>query len=356
MNRVDVSLSDRSYPIHIGAGVLPEVLEPLKKAAKPVFIVTDENVAKLHLPKVTALLDDIGHHIYILPVGEKAKSWPELEKLSDFILSKKPERKSALLALGGGVVGDATGFAASILLRGIRFIQVPTTLLAMVDSSVGGKTGINSRYGKNLIGSFYQPQAVIADTTLLATLPEREFKAGYAEIVKYGLIRDAQFFEQLEKGLSVEQMIEHSCAMKAEIVSQDEKEAGIRALLNFGHTFGHAMEIETGFSDMLLHGEAVSIGMNLAFQFSAKLGLCTLQDQQRVEAHLRSKGLKTSLADIGKTMEPAKLVAHMYGDKKVKDGKLVFILVRGIGQAFVAENIDAAHIEAFLADELKRTR
>ena len=281
----------------------------------------------------------------LLPPGEETKDLDHFGRLAEEILAVGIERGTMLVALGGGVVGDVTGFAAATLLRGIDFVQIPTTLLAQVDSSVGGKTGINTRSGKNLIGAFYQPRLVLADTGTLASLPRRELRAGYAEIVKYGLIRDAEFFAWLEaEGAAVcdlasealRRAVMTSCAMKAEIVAGDEREEGDRALLNFGHTFGHALEAETGFSYRLLHGEAVALGMVLAFDFAARLGLVAADDGLRVRRHLADKGLPTQLAQLGLNRAPTdRLIAHMSKDKKVRDGRITLIMPRRIGEAFV---------------------
>jgi 3-dehydroquinate synthase len=290
----------------------------------------------------------------VIPSGEETKNFHHFEQLLDAILSLKPDRYTTLIALGGGVVGDITGFAASVVLRGIPFIQVPTTLLAMVDSSVGGKTGINTNFGKNMIGSFYQPLAVIADTTTLKTLPEREIQAGFAEIIKYGLIDDAAFFTQLEEEkISVTQAISASCLAKARIVAQDERESGKRALLNLGHTFGHALETEMGYDGTLLHGEAVAIGMTLAFEFSAEQAICSRADAARVKACIASYGLPTSPLDIASHWNVKALMRHMAADKKAKDDALTLILAKAIGQSFIAEKVDAAAIQAFWKKILK---
>ena len=284
-DKLTVDLGDRSYDIHVGEGLLERTGELLRHILPipSVLIVTDKTVADLHLGTLQAALDksDIKYQTVVLPAGEQTKSFKELEALLETLLAYKPERNTTLIAFGGGVIGDITGFAASILLRGVPFIQIPTTLLAMVDSSVGGKTGINTKYGKNLVGTFYQPKCVLADISLLKTLPKREFLAGYAEVVKYGFIQDATFFEELEKNASqlnnsahLKHMIMTSCKAKADIVEKDEREGGIRALLNLGHTFAHALEAEMGYDGRLLHGEAVAIGLVLAFSFSVSRDLC----------------------------------------------------------------------------------
>jgi 3-dehydroquinate synthase len=295
----------------------------------------------------------------LLPPGEETKDLDHFGRLAEEILAFGIERGTMLVALGGGVVGDVTGFAAATLLRGIDFVQIPTTLLAQVDSSVGGKTGINTRFGKNLIGAFYQPRLVLADTTTLSTLPRREVLAGYAEIVKYGLIRDAGFFAWLETEggavcdlvpAALRRAVMTSCAMKAEIVAGDEREEGDRALLNFGHTFGHALETETGFSSRLLHGEAVGLGMVLAFDFAARLGLVSAEASERARRHLDEMGLPTQLSAIGLAGVPAdRLLTHMSKDKKVRDGRITLILPRRIGEAFVMKDAPRDALRDFLA-------
>lgn len=316
---VKVDLGDRSYEIVVGKGLLATCGEKIARALKTknAIIITDLNVADAgHLQVVMDSLNNsnIKAESIILPPGEQTKSFAELEELLNKLLSIRPDRNVVLVALGGGVIGDITGFAASILLRGVNFVQIPTTLLAMVDSSVGGKTGINTKFGKNLVGSFYQPKLVIADIDTLDTLPSREFGAGYAEMVKYGLINSPEFFATLEsKGrkIGIEE-IAICCESKAEIVSADEKEAGQRALLNLGHTFGHALETETGYSDKLLHGEAVAIGMVMAFSFSDRLGLCSSSDSERVRKFIKSVDLPSSVADIkGAKLNPKKLLEHI---------------------------------------------
>lgn len=352
--RVTVGLAGHAYDILIGDELLARAGESIRhvhSGKQEAIIITDENVAAAHLPQLEASLDDadITHHAITLPAGEKTKSFAQYEALMEALLARNPERKTLLIALGGGVIGDLTGFAASTLLRGVPFVQIPTTLLAQVDSSVGGKTAINSRAGKNLIGTFYQPRQVLADTGLLASLPPRQMRAGYAEVVKYGLINDPEFFEWLEEHgaevlepqrKAIAYAVKVSCQHKAAIVAEDEREGGKRALLNLGHTFGHALEAETGFSETLLHGEAVAIGMVMAFQLSTQLGLCDEADTQRVIAHLRGVGLPTQLSDIsGVKWQADALLAHMAKDKKVSDGKLTFILARGIGKAFITREV-----------------
>jgi 3-dehydroquinate synthase len=363
-----VALGERSYDILIGAGLLAEaenLLAPHFRRRKTA-IVTDGNVARHHLPALEEALRTRGFEVtsIVLAPGEATKSFASLSELCHRLLAAGIERQDRIIAFGGGVIGDLAGFAAAILRRGIDFVQVPTTLLAQVDSSVGGKTGINSPLGKNLIGAFHQPLVVIADTDLLATLPARELAAGYAEVAKYGLLGDARFFAWLEANLSgilagkadaLTRAITVSCTAKAEIVARDERESGPRALLNLGHTFAHALEAATGYGERLLHGEAVAIGMVEAFRFSARLGLCDAALAERVAAHLTAAGLPVSLSAIaGELPDAAGLLAVMRQDKKAEGGRLAFVLVRGIGQAFVARDVDETQVLAFLEDELRR--
>jgi 3-dehydroquinate synthase len=365
---VRVELGTRAYDITIGPGLLAEAgprLKPFFKRPRTV-IVTDANVAALHLKALQASLDAAGitSQAIILPPGEATKSYAQLADLCDGLLAAGMERADRIIAFGGGVIGDLTGFAASILRRGVDFIQIPTTLLSQVDSSVGGKTGINSRHGKNLIGAFHQPVAVLADTSLLNSLSAREFAAGYAETAKYGLLGDAAFFNWLEanaakiKARDPATLIEAvavSCRAKAKIVAEDETETGVRALLNLGHTFGHAFEAACGYSQRLLHGEAVSIGMVMAFRYSQSLGLCTGQDATRVEAHLASVGLPVRPTQIpGDLPDADALLTLMRQDKKAQMGRLTFILARGIGEAFIARDVEDAHVLEFVHKELKR--
>jgi len=355
-----VELGERSYDIHIGSTLLGragELIKPVIRSDR-VIIVTDENVAPLYLAPVEKSLAAAGikSESIILPAGEQTKSISHFEDLVDQILAKKIDRKVALIALGGGVIGDLTGFAAASVLRGIDFVQIPTTLLSQVDSSVGGKTGINTRHGKNLIGAFYQPRLVLADIDTLESLPSREVLAGYAEVAKYGLINDPDFFAWLEEAGAAlcqgnkdhrRKAVLISCQAKADIVAQDETEQNIRALLNLGHTFGHTLEAETGFSDALLHGESVSLGICMAFDLSAHLGLCSDADAMRVRAHYAGVGLPTRPTDIKNTpWDAAALLDHMQSDKKVENGKVTFILAKGIGESFVARdiNIDDARL------------
>jgi 3-dehydroquinate synthase len=361
---IALELGARSYDICVGRGLLEDAGSRIKALGHrpPVIVVTDETVAALHLATVMGSLEDAGvpARSIVLPPGEGTKDFAGLEMLCDAILDCAPERSALLVALGGGVIGDLVGFAASAILRGIDFVQIPTTLLAQVDSSVGGKTGINTRHGKNLVGAFYQPRLVLADTGVLDTLPRRELLAGYAEVAKYGLIGDADFFAWLEAhGADViagdadarRRAVVTSCRAKAAVVAGDERETGARALLNLGHTFGHALEAETGFGPALLHGEAVSIGMVMAFDLSARLGLCSAEDAARARRHLASVGLPTGLERLPvSATDPAALVAHMHRDKKVRNGRVTFILARGIGKSFVAEDIDLAEVEALLQD------
>ncbi|MEP9351985.1 3-dehydroquinate synthase [Xanthobacter sp. KR7-65] len=360
---VRVDVAGRPYDIYIGPGLLAEAgthVTALRKGAR-VAIVTDRNVAERHLKTVADSLSaaGIGHTAIVVEPGEKSKGWAGLEQVVEGLIAARIERRDLVLALGGGVVGDLAGFAASVLRRGVDVVQAPTTLLSQVDSSVGGKTGINSPQGKNLIGAFHQPVLVLADTAALDTLPAREVKAGYAEVVKYGLLGDRALFETLEQawpgviGGGAERIsaVAASCMAKAAIVARDEKETGDRALLNLGHTFGHALEASAGYSDRLLHGEGVAIGMALAFAFSARLGLCSGQDVTRVVRHLEAVGLPTKISDVpGDLPDTDGLMALIAQDKKVSRGALTFILVRGIGEAFVAKDVDPAEVRAFLAE------
>jgi 3-dehydroquinate synthase len=331
---------------------------------KRVAVVTDKTVADAHLPTLAAALEAEGIAVsaLALPPGEGTKNWVNLARCTEWLLEQKVERRDVVLALGGGVIGDLVGFSAAILRRGVRFVQLPTTLLAQVDSSVGGKTGINTAQGKNLVGAFHQPSLVLADIGVLGTLPDRDLLSGYGEVVKYGLLGDADFFDWLEvhgpalrAGDAAARLhaVTRSVEMKAGIVSRDETEEGERALLNLGHTFCHALEKATGYSDRLLHGEGVAIGCALAFELSSRLGLCSQEDPSRVRAHLRAMGMKVDLADIpGDLPGPEALVALMAQDKKVIDGRLRFILARGIGQAFVAEDVPGEAVHRLLTDAL----
>jgi 3-dehydroquinate synthase len=361
-DKVRVNLGRRSYDILVGDGLLPQagnLLLPLFKR-KRVAIVTDENVAGFHLSSLAAALDAKGiqHSSLILKPGEQNKSYAGLQQVCEFLLASGIERSDVVIALGGGVIGDLAGFAAGVVRRGVRFVQIPTTLLAQVDSSVGGKTGINSPHGKNLIGVFHQPSLVLADLDLLKTLPKRERAAGYAEVAKYGLLGDASFFDWLDQRVeeviacdtdAVRKAVRRSCEMKADIVAQDETEMGVRALLNLGHTFGHALEAATGYSSRLLHGESVSIGMVQAFRFSGTLGLCDPHLADHVERHLKRAGLPTHVSSIpGEVPPPGRLLETMHQDKKASGGKLVFILARAIGDTFVARDIAEKDVLDFL--------
>ncbi|WP_374524926.1 3-dehydroquinate synthase [Sphingopyxis sp.] len=362
MERLTVELGNRSYPILIGDGLLGAIgrhVAPLLKRPRT-MIVTDEHVAPHYLDAASTALaaEGIAVSSLVLPAGEGSKSWAGLARLTEWLIGEGVERSDHVVALGGGVIGDLVGFACSIVKRGCAFVQVPTTLLAQVDSSVGGKTAINVAAGKNLIGAFHQPALVVIDPMTLATLPRRELGAGYAEVVKYGLIDDADFFAWCEAngaallagdGEARHKAIAHSVAAKARIVAADERETqDIRALLNLGHSFGHALEAETGYSDRLLHGEAVAAGMVLAHQFSAANGLCPVADAARVRDHLASVDLPHSLASAGINTGGAELAAHMAHDKKVRGGKLPLILTRGIGRSFVTEDYGLDSVAAFL--------
>lgn len=359
---IEVALGDRAYSIHIGTGLIEHAgtyIKPLLARPQTV-IVTDHNVAEAVLPRLQKSLDATGiaHRTITLPAGESTKSFDNLARLTDFLLDAKVERNDMIIALGGGVIGDLTGFAASILRRGIDFIQIPTSLLAQVDSSVGGKTGINTKRGKNLVGAFHQPRLVLADVGILSTLPPRELRAGYAEVVKYGLIDNLDFFEWLETNGAallagdtdlLAQAVTVSCKAKAAIVAEDEREQGKRALLNLGHTFGHALEAETGYSGRLVHGEAVAIGMCLAHEYSQSQGLTDGQDTARILAHLKAMGLPVAIGDIdGSSVSADALLEHMYQDKKASAGALTFILTKGIGKAFIAKDVDPALLLDFL--------
>ena len=365
--KVHVSLGERSYDVIIGPGLMGragELISPLLPRPR-VVVVSDETVAALHLETLRAGLaaSGIAMEAMTLPAGEATKSWESLTRTCDWLLDQKVERRDIVVALGGGVIGDLVGFAAAVLRRGVRFVQIPTSLLAQVDSSVGGKTGINVRQGKNLIGAFHQPALVLADTDVLSTLAERDFLAGYGEVVKYGLLGDAAFFDWLdENGPALKSgdmaariaAVTKSVQMKADIVARDETEQGDRALLNLGHTFCHALEAATGYSNRLLHGEGVAIGCALAFELSARLGLCSQEEPSRVREHLKRMGMKTDLADIpGDLPDADALIELMAQDKKVLDGKLRFILARGIGQAFVTSDVPRDALADVLQAALK---
>ncbi|MBE1236675.1 3-dehydroquinate synthase [Phaeovibrio sulfidiphilus] len=365
MKTLRVPLETTAYDIHIGSGLLPragELIRPVLKRPR-VFIVTDATVAGHYLETLQASLEaqSIAHDSHVVAPGEGSKSFPTLEALLDSLLRHRVERSTTILALGGGVVGDLAGFAASIVLRGVDFIQIPTTLLSQVDSSVGGKTGINTVRGKNLVGSFHQPRLVLTDTATLDTLPVRERRAGYAEIVKMAVIRDAAFFDWLEangravlEGGAQERAsaIATACAHKAAIVAADEREAGERALLNLGHTFGHALEAETGYGEVLLHGEAVALGMIMAVSLSVRMGLCPASDLARLRAHLDDVGLITRLSEVPLTggWSAERLFAHMAHDKKMDAGTITFVLAEGIGKGVLRRDVDPAAVMAVLEE------
>ena len=365
---VNVGLGDRSYDILIGPGLLAQCGKTIADIVgkRPLIVVTDDTVAPLYLPKLEAALAASGWPAVpsvIVPAGEASKGLEKFAGIAERILALGVDRKTVIIALGGGVVGDLAGFLAATLLRGIDFIQIPTTLLAQVDSSVGGKTAVDSVHGKNLIGAFHQPLLVIADTDVLTTLPSREMKAGYAEILKYGLLGDLAFFEWLEENgpavlegdpAALVYAIGTSCRAKAQIVQEDEREEGRRALLNLGHTFAHAFETESGFGDVLNHGEAVAIGMALAFDLSVRLDYCPVNDMMRVRNHLVRLGLRVTPAR-NVAFEPDRLIKHMAHDKKAEGGKLTFILVHGIGEAFVARDVRSDAGEAALTHALAAT-
>ena len=365
---IPVDIAGRPYEVRVGAGLLAELVPHcrglLRKRAVP--IVTDRNVHAAWGEVIEGALHASGHEPRwrILPPGEASKGWEQLAATVDWLLAEEVERGDSILALGGGVIGDLTGFAAAILKRGCRFIQLPTSLLAQVDSSVGGKTAINTPAGKNLVGAFHQPALVLADLAVLDTLPERELRAGYAEVVKYGLIGDADFFAWCDaNGAAMlagdaalrEYAVAHSVAAKARIVAEDEFETtGQRALLNLGHTFGHALEAETGFSDRLLHGEAVALGMVLAARYSARRGLMSSATAEHIADHIETAGLPAKIARTGIACDGAALVTHMLHDKKMDAGTLPFLLMRGIGETFLARDVELADVAAFLDGEMMR--
>lgn len=364
---IPVDIAGAPYEVRIGTGLLPELVSHcrgrLRKRRVPV--VTDANIHRLWSEVVESALHRAGHEAAwrVLPPGEQAKGWDQLAATIDWLLAEEVERGDHILALGGGVVGDLTGFAAAILKRGCRFIQLPTTLLAQVDSSVGGKTAINTPAGKNLVGAFHQPSLVLADLAVLDTLPPRELAAGYAEVVKYGLIGDAGFFAWCDaNGAALlggdhslrEYAVAHSIAAKARIVAADEREiTGMRALLNLGHTFGHALEAQTGFSDRLLHGEAVALGMILAARFSARRGLLARASAEHVARHFADAGMASEIATLGLNCDGQALVAHMLHDKKMDAGTLPFVLLKGIGEAFLARDVELSDVAEFLDGQLR---
>lgn len=359
---VHVPLGDRAYDVVIGPGLLAQAGERIRPLLKrpQVAVLTDETVAEKHLDGLRAGLAAAGVEMtaLALPPGEATKGWPQFTRSVEWLLEQKVERGDVVVAFGGGVIGDLAGFAAAVLRRGVRFVQIPTSLLAQVDSSVGGKTGINAPQGKNLIGAFHQPSLVLADTSVLETLKPRDFLSGYGEVVKYGLLGDAVFFAWLEENgpalaagdvAARVEAVARSVQMKADIVVRDETEQGDRALLNLGHTFCHALEAATGYSDRLLHGEGVAIGCALAFELSAKLGLCSQEDPSRVRAHLKAMGMKTDLADIPGELPGAEALLELMGqDKKVVAGQLRFILARGIGEAFVTGDVPPEQVLSVL--------
>ncbi len=361
--KINIALKDNQYDIFIGNDLIGNAGERLKQqfSGARFGIITDENVASYHLKALTNSLDETGldYTIITIKAGESSKSFAMLEHVINKILAARLERNDIIIAFGGGVIGDLAGFAAAIARRGMDFVQIPTSLLAQVDSAVGGKTGINAIAGKNLVGAFHQPKLVLSDLGVLKTLPKRHFRSGYAEIVKYGLIDDEDFFFWLEENHidifshkdALSKAIAHSCAAKSRFVIADEKEAGSRALLNLGHTFGHALEAYTGYSDRLYHGEGVAIGIVLAHMFSAKLGLAPSQDAIRVKKHFELVGLPTSIKDIkGEKPTIEQLMSAIMQDKKVKRGTLTFILTKAIGNSFIANNIDANILTEFLEE------
>jgi len=357
-----VELGEHRYPILVQSGALDMAAKHLAGFAnnQRLFVLTDEHVGLHLLPRLRRAFTGSAIDLVekILPPGEASKSWHQLEMVTDWLLAEGAERSDTLVALGGGVIGDLTGFAAAIVKRGCRFVQIPTSLLAQVDSSVGGKTAINSAVGKNLVGSFKQPLFVLIDPLVLNSLPDRELRAGYAEVVKYGLINDPDFFAWCESNGGgvlardpkvLAEAIIHSVSAKALIVGEDEKElSGRRALLNLGHTFGHSLEAETGFSTKLVHGEAVAAGMALAFGYSVRRGHCDAADAERVRSHLKSVGLPHSLASASIRASGQRLVEHMMHDKKMSGGTLPFLLANGIGQSFLAKDVDLEDVAAFL--------
>ncbi|MCR5874700.1 3-dehydroquinate synthase [Phenylobacterium sp. J426] len=362
---IPVGLDTRAYEVRVGEGLLDaagEHMRPLLKRGRTA-VVSDETVWSLHGERLTAALRRSGVEVHpvIVPPGEQTKSFEGLADVSDRLLALELDRGDLVTAFGGGVVGDLAGFAAAIYKRGIDFVQIPTTLLAQVDSSVGGKTAIDTPRGKNLVGAFHQPKLVLADLSVLATLPDREMRAGYAEVIKYGLLGDRDFFEWLEvnaaavlarEPAALKRAVARSVEMKAEIVAEDEREQGRRALLNLGHTFAHALEAETGYGEALLHGEAVGAGMALAFRFSAMQGLCGGQEAERAVRGVGAAGLPVTLAEVpGHPFAADRLVAHMSQDKKAEGGRLTFILARAVGDAFVAKDVDAGAVRRFLVGE-----
>ena len=364
---IPVDLAGRSYEVRVGRGLLEAAAghaAPFLRKPR-VAAVADVNARAHHGARLEAALADAGHSVdwYEVPSGEASKSWQGLQSLTEWLLDRGVERGDHVFALGGGVVGDLTGFACAILKRGCGFVQIPTTLLAQVDSSVGGKTAINTAAGKNLIGAFHQPSLVLADLTALDTLPTREMRAGYAEVIKYGILGDREFFDWLagqgpavlaRDPAALEHAVATSVAAKARIVAEDEREtSGRRALLNLGHTFGHALEAETGYSDRLLHGEAVALGMVLAARYSARRGLILPADAERVAQAIAKAGLPARLAELNLACDGHQLAEHMLHDKKMDAGTLPFILLRGIGDAFLAKDVELQDVAAFLDEQLE---
>ncbi|MCR9080618.1 MAG: 3-dehydroquinate synthase [Hyphomonadaceae bacterium] len=366
---VRVDLGARSYDILIGAGLMARagaLIAPFAGQSR-VFVVSDDTVWRLHGDRLKAGLAASGIEALelVLPAGESTKNWAQLGDVLDWLLAQGAGRDDVLIAFGGGVIGDLTGLAASLLKRGMRFVQIPTTLLAQVDSSVGGKTAVNSSHGKNLVGAFYQPKLVIADTTVLTTLPDRERQAGYAEIIKYGLINDPAFIDWLDDNganvlalepAAIAEAVAVSCRAKAGIVAQDEREGGVRALLNLGHTFGHALEAANGYGSQLLHGEAVGAGMVLALRYSARLSLMSATDAERAADLIAQSGLETNLADLpGGPYQADALVEAMRQDKKARAGEVPLILAKGLGESFIYPNADLQDVQAFLTEELQKS-
>ncbi len=363
--KVKVALADRSYEIVVGAGLLKQAAEYIVPvlSSKRVVIISDSNVAPLYRDQLAAQLRaaSVACENIVVKAGEGSKNFATFEWVMEQLLALKADRKTTIIALGGGVVGDLAGFAASVLLRGVPFIQIPTSLLAQVDSSVGGKTAINAKAGKNLIGSFYQPKLVLADSDVLGTLPPRELRAGYAEIIKYGLIMDPEFYRWcLANGVkllsgdreAIHYAVVKSCEMKAQIVAEDEREADKRALLNFGHTFGHALEAETGFGDKLIHGEAVAIGMVMACRLSARMGLIGVEVEQELAAHFASLGMMAQPTDVEQEWDVDQIASHFSEDKKAESGALTFIVLDAIGKARVVKNVDAGMAREIVASYL----
>lgn len=364
---IPVELAGRSYDVLVGRGLLEQAADKaghlLRKASVP--IVADRNARAYHGARLESALAAAGRAVqwYEVEPGEAAKSWQGLERLTDWLLEQGVERGDHVIALGGGVVGDLTGFACSILKRGCGFIQIPTTLLSQVDSSVGGKTAINTAAGKNLIGAFHQPSLVLADTTCLDSLPDREMRAGYAEVIKYGILGDIEFFDWLaangpavlaREDAALTHAVATSVAAKARIVAEDEREtSGTRALLNLGHTFGHALEAATGFSERLLHGEGVALGMVLAARYSARRGLISVEDAERVAQAIAAVGLPSELSVLGLNCDGPALAEHMLHDKKMDAGTLPFLLLKAIGEAFLARDVELADVAAFLDTQLQ---